>query len=71
MKNKHLFSLLIAAWLCGGCVTETPAIPGPATDPQLATGIATGNAMLEAFRTDDAADFLAQLPENLKIKKGK
>ena len=65
MKSKHFFSLLIAAaWLCGGCVTSTPAVPDPATDQQLATGIATGNAMLEAFRTDNATDFLAQLPEN-------
>ena len=49
MKNKHLFSLLIAAWLCGGCVTETPAVPDPATDPQLATGIATGKTMKKLY----------------------
>ena len=61
--------LFAAAAFFGGCASTAPE-PAPAADAALTEEIATGDAMLAAFRDDDAGAFLKQLPENVAERFG-
>ena len=62
--------LFAAAVIFGGCASTAPQ-PASEADAALNEGIATGEAMLAAFRDDDASAFLKQLPENVAERFGK
>ena len=68
MFGKFLLSSA-AAVIFGGCASTAPE-PAPEAEAALTEGIATGEAMLAAFRDDDASAFLKQLPENVAERFG-